>query len=107
MVEHQAKILKDEGEKLEQAKAAVEQALTKEKETSVRLEEEKTKLTAAVNENKRLGALALKVTTDAEADAAAARAFAHDGPVVIEVLSSAEAISPHTTVTKLRALKAS
>ncbi len=63
VVERQAKVLKEEGEKLEQAKAAAEQALTKEQETSDRLEEEKTKLTAAVNENQRLGALALKVMT--------------------------------------------
>ncbi|MGG7568613.1 thiamine pyrophosphate-dependent enzyme [Rhodovulum sp. DZ06] len=48
------------------------------------------------------GALSFKVTTDAEAEEAAAAAFAHDGPVVIEVLSSAEAISPHITITKLR-----
>jgi acetolactate synthase-1/2/3 large subunit len=51
------------------------------------------------------GALALKVTTPEEAPAAAARAFAHDGPVVIEVLSSAEAISPFATITQLRGMK--
>lgn len=51
------------------------------------------------------GALAIKVTTPQEASDAAARAFAHDGAVVIEVMSSAEAISPFATVTQLRGLK--
>jgi acetolactate synthase-1/2/3 large subunit len=51
------------------------------------------------------GALAITVTTPEEAPAAAARAFAHDGAVVIEVKSSAEAISPFATITQLRGLK--
>jgi acetolactate synthase-1/2/3 large subunit len=50
------------------------------------------------------GALAITVNTPEEAPAAAAAAFAHDGPVVIEVKSSAEAISPFATITQLRAM---
>lgn len=63
IVEEQAEELKIEGEKLKQATADAESALTKQKETSERLEEEKSKLTAAVQENQRLGTLALKVMT--------------------------------------------
>jgi acetolactate synthase-1/2/3 large subunit len=48
------------------------------------------------------GALGLTATTPAEAVEAAARALAHDGPVVVDVKSSLEAISAYTTISKLR-----
>ncbi|MEO1291589.1 MAG: thiamine pyrophosphate-dependent enzyme [Pseudomonadota bacterium] len=49
------------------------------------------------------GALGLSVSTAEEAARAADAALAHDGPVVIEVESSLEAISAYTTITTLRA----
>lgn len=52
------------------------------------------------------GALGLTVTTPEEAEAAADQAIAHDGPVVIHVRSSAEAISPYATISGLRAAAA-
>ncbi len=48
------------------------------------------------------GALGLTVTTPEEAEDAVARALAHDGPAVIDVVSSLEAISAYTTIAKLR-----
>lgn len=48
------------------------------------------------------GALGLTVARDDQAAEAAARAMAHDGPVVIDVRTSLEAISANTTITALR-----
>jgi acetolactate synthase-1/2/3 large subunit len=48
------------------------------------------------------GALGLTVTRPEEAAGAVAEALAHDGPAVIDVHSSLEAISAFTTIAKLR-----
>jgi acetolactate synthase-1/2/3 large subunit len=48
------------------------------------------------------GALGLTVTDPDEIAAAVAAALDHDGPVVIDVISSLEAISAYTTISKLR-----
>ncbi len=48
------------------------------------------------------GALGLTVTTPEEAAGAVAEALAHDGPAVIDVVSSIEAISAYTTIARLR-----
>ncbi|MFO7856404.1 MAG: thiamine pyrophosphate-binding protein [Paracoccaceae bacterium] len=49
------------------------------------------------------GALGVTVETPEEAGPAAEAALAHDGPVVIHVKASAEAISPFATIEELRA----
>ena len=49
------------------------------------------------------GALGLTVETPEDAEAAAKAALAHDGPAVIHVKASAEAISPYATIAELRA----
>lgn len=48
------------------------------------------------------GALGLTISAPEEAEAVAARAFAHDGPVVVHVKASAEAITPFATLTQIR-----
>lgn len=48
------------------------------------------------------GALGLSVTRPEEAAGAVAEALAHDGPAVIDVASSLEAISAYTTIARLR-----
>jgi acetolactate synthase I/II/III large subunit len=48
------------------------------------------------------GALGLKVTAIEEASAVVERALAHDGPVVVEVLTALEHISPFATISSLR-----
>ena len=48
------------------------------------------------------GALGLTVDDPGQAAEVAAQALAHDGPVVIDVRSSLEAISAYTTISKLR-----
>jgi acetolactate synthase-1/2/3 large subunit len=48
------------------------------------------------------GALGLKIASIGEAPAVVAEALAHDGPVVVEVRTAIEHISPFATVAGLR-----
>lgn len=48
------------------------------------------------------GALGLTVTDPEDIPATVAKALEHDGPVVIDVITSLEAISAYTTISKLR-----